>query len=285
MISEGQSSALSPKSKLLAHSEAGQALIEYMLILMVVVVLGLSAIWRLSTAYRNYSANLFGNYFACLLETGELPGVADSICATEYQSLNLQSGVEKAKFVGGQPRKVRADTSVRITPPERPEPVYARTDVVGGGGNNIGRAGEGSAGRGSNAGKPGESKIGTVSLATDNSSARTFLGTVDKPIETWSVTYGSSEDDESEKKKKRERPKSSTVGTVEDDGALGGLRKGKFSQPINNNNEKKKKAGDEGGDISIGALLRLFLIVAIVIALLLLIGGQLLQISKGMEKG
>lgn len=283
MTSEGRSSALRSNIYRNSHSEAGQAFIEYILILMVIVILLLSAIWRLSTAYRNYSTNLFGNYFACLLETGELPGIADSICGAEYQKFSLQTGIEKRKFNEEKPKPVRVNTAVRITPSERPEPVISRTDVVSGGSNTAGRLAGGDGG-GKSAGKINDSRIQSVSLATDLTGVRTNVGTVNMPPGYFTqMSYVSEEDDAKEKQKKKERPVRSSAGSSEEDQSAS-LRKGKFYEPIKKAKDYKKK-DEEGGDISIGALLRLFLIVCIVLALLLLIGGQLMQISKSMEKG
>ena len=62
-------------------SESGQAAVEYILILAIIVIIALSVVWQFSTAFRSYSDKLFDGYIACLLETGELPG--STLCSSE----------------------------------------------------------------------------------------------------------------------------------------------------------------------------------------------------------
>lgn len=54
-------------------NESGQGVIEYILVLTITVFLIGTFLYQFSTAFRKYANNFFGEYVACLLETGELP--------------------------------------------------------------------------------------------------------------------------------------------------------------------------------------------------------------------
>jgi hypothetical protein len=61
------------------NKEQGQALIEYLLLLIIVLVLGLGAVYQFNSAFRQFLAGdggLFGpgGYLECLVENGLLPG-------------------------------------------------------------------------------------------------------------------------------------------------------------------------------------------------------------------
>src|SRR5687768_9585757 len=54
-------------------NQRGQAIVEYILVLVVVVALIIGALSQLNEGFRQYTENLFGGYIECLIETGELP--------------------------------------------------------------------------------------------------------------------------------------------------------------------------------------------------------------------
>ncbi len=79
------------------RSTRGQALTEYVLILVVVVALILGTVYQFNDAIRVWANNYFGEYVACLLETGELPALgaavgAAGICEELYQPFSLADG-------------------------------------------------------------------------------------------------------------------------------------------------------------------------------------------------
>ncbi len=79
-------------------SQSGQAVLEYLLILIVVVGIALGVLYQLNTALKKYVQSYFGDYVACLLETGELPslggggGVNADSCESEYEEFSLKNG-------------------------------------------------------------------------------------------------------------------------------------------------------------------------------------------------
>jgi hypothetical protein len=71
--------------------DSGQAVIEYLLLLVILLsVLG-GITYQFSDAFRRFSANFFGNYVTCLLEAGELPGNG-GICGQNYKPFSLADG-------------------------------------------------------------------------------------------------------------------------------------------------------------------------------------------------
>ena len=85
-----------PKTKI--RSDSGQAVVEYILILVVTVGITLGLILQFNKAFKVFADNYFGNYLSCLLETGELPslGVDESespgFCNDEFQEFSFLAG-------------------------------------------------------------------------------------------------------------------------------------------------------------------------------------------------
>ncbi|MBY0315737.1 MAG: hypothetical protein K2Q26_09470 [Bdellovibrionales bacterium] len=76
----------------------GQAVLEYILVLAVTVAIILGVMYQFSDAFKKYVASYFGDYVACLLETGEMPslggdsGATASICNSEFEPFSIASG-------------------------------------------------------------------------------------------------------------------------------------------------------------------------------------------------
>jgi hypothetical protein len=263
-------------------SHSGQAIIEYILILLVIVVILLSTLWKLSSSYRAYTTNLFGSYFACLLETGEVPSQAGGLCASTFKPFSTKDGIEKGRFGAagdGAPAANRAAN--------RPVQNYSGG---GGSGNNRGETvgGSGFASRGSG-GRPavasagqgkedGKSNSNSLSLAPGVRGSKQ-IGRSSSNGKDRVIASGFGEDEEGGKNKNR--PTSKKVGEASE--SVGGLKKGKFVSQFKPKGPDQK-IEDDTTQFSFGGLLRLFLIVCIILALVIFIGGQFMQISKSMEK-
>ena len=66
-------------------------MVEYILVLVIVVAIILGIIYQFNDAARQWASNYFGDYLACLLETGELPG-SDAQCDQLFEEFDLASG-------------------------------------------------------------------------------------------------------------------------------------------------------------------------------------------------
>lgn len=79
------------------RDERGQGIVEYILVLVVAVSIILGAIYQLNSAFKVWANNYFGNYLACLLETGELPSLGGptgkaGVCNEQYKPFSLTDG-------------------------------------------------------------------------------------------------------------------------------------------------------------------------------------------------
>ena len=76
--------------------ESGQAVIEYVLILTVAVGVILGGLYQLNDAFKQWADSYFGDYLACLLETGEMPALGGGSqmgeCGQLYQDFSLAKG-------------------------------------------------------------------------------------------------------------------------------------------------------------------------------------------------
>lgn len=79
-------------------SQSGQAVTEYILVLVVVVGIIMGILYQFNDAFKKYVQSYFGEYVACLLETGELPGLGGEdganaqICNASFEPFSLQNG-------------------------------------------------------------------------------------------------------------------------------------------------------------------------------------------------
>ena len=71
----------------------GQAIVEYVLILTVVVVVMGGLLLKLNKGLRDWGKSILGNqgYIACLMQTGTLPGMAHSSCSIKNLNVNFSS--------------------------------------------------------------------------------------------------------------------------------------------------------------------------------------------------
>lgn len=288
----------------------GQAIIEYILILVVVVSLILGLGYQFNSAFRAYVTNYFGNYLACLLETGELPVLGANsgggTCSAQfYRAYNPSDGqplpgIGGGGSGGGNRNESRGSTtstgSERGRDSRNPTPRSSAGGSGGGGGGGAVDSGNGMGGvRGTTAslingrGRPRQTQVGEVTgesteapkaLETIKGRAN-IVGQVDpesgrRARMTLDRRFIAEEEKEQLQK---ELPLKTRIAENESGSTL---------RPKVMNYEARKAAAkvvdieDEG--FSLGAFLRLLLVVLIVIALVLLIGGQAVQISKSWEK-
>ncbi len=76
-----------------SQNQKGFAAIEMILLALIALVVILGLIYRFNTAFRQYTIDLYGTYYRCLLETGELPGT-QSICRDRQTRFDIARGSE-----------------------------------------------------------------------------------------------------------------------------------------------------------------------------------------------
>ena len=82
-----------------AAFDRGQATLELVLVLLVGVLIALGLIYRFNTAFKKYTIEMYGTYYRCLLETGELPGTG-SVCRDKEVRFNIANGRDLVKDGG-----------------------------------------------------------------------------------------------------------------------------------------------------------------------------------------
>jgi hypothetical protein len=286
-------------------NESGQAVFEYILIVAISVMIILGLFYQFNTAFSSYAKNFFGNYIACLIEAGELPG--SQVCASQFVAFDLNNG---KPLVG-------------------PKTDFSKSGSgsgggKGGSGKDGGKSGQGSGdkgkggsgetvaggnGRSTPVGTAGGSGPGPTGFRFGSKAPVTPVGRVggdDKKsayaefnspggLAPTSMAVGtlSQSDrnratalgyrfagDEEAKGKDKNRPKIAKAGNA-DQGSKG-LKPKKAKVELNR--APARVASEESQEFSISGLLRFLLIIAIIIIIFVFIGGQLLQISKASEK-
>ncbi|MEZ4873839.1 MAG: hypothetical protein R2827_16685 [Bdellovibrionales bacterium] len=85
---------------------SGQSVIEFLLLLVVVIGIFMTAIYQFTTAFSNYSFNYFGSeesYIGCLLKTGQLPqqGAAQGPQGCSFQNFDYGDGSYASNYNPG----------------------------------------------------------------------------------------------------------------------------------------------------------------------------------------
>lgn len=258
--------------------ESGQAIIEYILVLTVVVSILLGVMWQFNDGFRKFTNAYFGEYLACLLELGELPalgGTSSGQCVLDWEK-----GVAKGD-VNGKP----VDSSGSNTNGKN-----GSAGGSSGGGSTAGHNGASeSSGRfGSNfsgtsrEGRPAAVVIGTAKSndytgSTEATSGRRSDSTKSKVGTVEFVDQSGGVIDPFEERKAKGAPVAVAKGAVADN------LKSKKSRVEIQRKVASKDFQDKDREVGFGDWLRWLLIAAIILAVVIFFGGQALQITKSWE--
>lgn len=266
--------------KSVSSKESGQAVIEYILVLIVVVSILLGVMWQFNDGFRKFTNSYFGDYLACLLELGELPalgGPTSGQCHYEWPDGKSPSNPDGSKTAGGDDNKGKDSSS----PPSK----SSSANNGGGGGSgaaeSVGRFGSNYSGA-SRDGRPATVVMGQVKTDSYTGSTEATSG---KRADTAANKGGSLEVvdqsggviDPFEQRKVKEDKVAVAKGTVADN-----LRSKKTRVTIN-----RKVASTDYQDkdkaFGFGDWMRWLLIAAIIVALVVFFGSQAMSISKSWE--
>src|SRR3954469_17160539 len=92
------------RQTLLKTKSSGQAMVEYVLVLFVVVSVLAGAVWQLNDAFGQWAESYFGAYLQCLLEVGELPSLSssgDNQCDQAFEPFSFAKGRPLKMAAGG----------------------------------------------------------------------------------------------------------------------------------------------------------------------------------------
>lgn len=265
---------------------AGQAILEYILVLVVTVSIILGLMYQFSSSFKDFTDLYFGNYIACLLETGELPtlggetGPNQGTCAPPDFSFSGNMDIASDRGSSGSGDSSSSDSN-------------SGSDSGGGGSgrlrpSRVVRGGGTSNGESSNSGS--KDRPSKIAKRTDADK-----GANDAAFSDGSSSGGSGRGRTIRRKKvifldgkyvaDKEKDKSPTLAKAKDDKKKGGrdsLRNPTFILDVP---EAKKVADDDlGSGFNFGTFIKILLIFGIIIAIVIFLGGQAMQIKKSWQK-
>lgn len=289
------------------------------LILVIGMMIALGLVYRFNTAFKKYTIDMYGTYYRCLLETGELPGVG-SVCKDKKMRYEIAggsslvgSGASGGGTTGGSSPNTNSGGGGSGSGSGKGGGSSGKTSGSGSGdgsgGGSTADSGPEAVGNGSSSksGGRGASVIGRL-RGMQNKKASTAVGTTgaDKeagagglpPVLAVGRARGSDDNLRGARTKMNFEMEGSgfarsetagvtpTTATAKAPGKKG--ESGDSLRPRKAVEKGRAVAGkldvDKGGGLEFGKLFRLFLIFGIVIAIVVFLGGQVLQISKGGEK-
>ncbi len=278
--------------------QKGQAVLEYILVLIVTVSIILGIMHQFSDAFGNFLDKYFGDYIACLLETGELPslggqGANQSSCQSPMQNFSLDSGkalVQSSSGNGGgsggsdsAPTKNDggSDSTSSSRGPSRSRPrTVTRSGGTANGDGQTANTKKGRPGRFNqklNSSK-GDDKSKNVGF---NGSGGRGVGPDGKVIRRKRIIYlGDDYLSEDEKKKKKQATLNES--REKKKGDVNQLRTPLMKLEIKKTRNVSSQEEEKGFNFSV--FIKFLLIAGIIIAIVIFLGGQGMQIKKSWQK-
>jgi hypothetical protein len=278
--------------------------VEYILILIVVVGIIGGVVFKMNDAFKVWANNYFGEYLACLLETGELPNTGGSgdgtgICETSFKPFSITEGKPLIKGgTGGTGKVVPGDDG---TGGSGKGGSKSASDDSGSGGRGSRGADNDSSANGRGGGAGNRSRIGAMGSRRGfnaNSTRIRGRGEGDKEENAYTGSteagdYGAGGAGGRGKRKGSARQRLDTRFATDTDkeevpkrtAILTSEKKASDSPKKNalKNKEKKLKrdtASDDDSGFSFGDFIRWLIIIALILMLILTLGGQFVQMNN-----
>lgn len=277
---------------------------EYILILVITVALILGIMSQFSDAFSRFLDNYFGDYIACLLETGELPsfggdGFTSGECNAQFEAFSVSNGRPRiadngsgdgggdgsgGDSSGGGDGDGDGDGSDGSGSSRNGRPARLSSSGGSSNGESFG-SNQNSLRPSSQLAKAPRSRANDVTGGGDSNSSEGGFGAGrgrGKRSRRRVIYLGDEYLTEDEKKKQNNRvigrsKKSKSQKEIDD------LRKAKFRLEVPEQRQVASDDEDEGG-LSFGHLIKYLLILGILIAIFIFLGGQALQIKKSWQK-
>lgn len=272
-------------------NQRGQALVEYVLLLIVTVSILLALIYQIFKPMQAFVKSYMGDYVQCLLETGELPSLGNEASAALLADEGCDSKFDAATLAGGRPPK--SNSSAGSTQSSSNQGASSESDSGEGGGGGTSSASTSSRSSGNNLlidsmrKKTGtetpvdaSGKVTEVPLAEGTKFYnRKDSYSQDYVTQNSKRTYvGIAGPTEEEKKKQMRKEGNRRVVASGDD--FGSPPKKTVVKPP----PSKPIVEAEDTPLTFGNFFRFLLIAAIIIALIVVLGSQALKIAKSQEK-
>lgn len=274
------------KSRSLLTSEKGQGLVEYILLLVVVVTIALTFMNLFFKPYARWAQQHIGGYVECLLDQGELPGLGGDSGVKDCDLAD--AGFEGGGKSTGSRSKGSTDDVARDNK-DKSSDSKDRGAGDGSGGTILGTARDSGMKMRRLGGTDGH-VANAKSINLGSSSNGQSSGNLKISGHLYQIRSDGSKKEggaflagmlEAEKEKIKKREAKTQKMSASEGGTASNQAK-KFAVE-----QKQRKPADtdfSSDGWSFGKLFRILLIIVIIIALVLFIGGQVMQISKGMEK-
>ncbi|MCC6138409.1 MAG: hypothetical protein IT287_07230 [Bdellovibrionaceae bacterium] len=261
------------------NNQSGQAVVEYILVLVVTIGILLGVMYQFNEAFKKYVQSYFGEYVACLLETGELPalgggdGTSAEMCSASFEPFSLKNGrpfiSSDSSGSGGRSGAGSGRRSGSARPRSATVPANKVTRNMRT--RNAETNGSSSSGDGSDDSKKNITKR-YVSAPSYNFRANRQRADGQIQISSSFKMAG---------QKKDEKP---YVANITSKAARGGASVGPAKLLVSLDKFKpKQRLIDLKLDLSVGDYVRYIIIFFIIVMIVIFFGGQLFQIKKGYE--
>lgn len=266
-------------------SESGQALVEYIFIVFLMLFVFLGAFYQVSSAFQNWAGQYFGNYLTCLLETGELPSLGYSQettsltgCDAEYAPFSIANGRPPLFGAGAGGSGEGGDGAGAGSGAGSGGVVQGgRFGRSGGGrGRGVGRSGKfrgkakkGASSKGKNKDKAFQNKF--ISSSTSTSVAQE----IDDGDDVYLVRYGAAQ-------KEKEKKKESSQRVFTKKGRLSGGESSKDKVFVVKKAPKRELQQEEKR-LTLPGFLRYLVLILLVVGLVIFLFLQMSQLRKTME--
>ncbi|MBO9666737.1 MAG: hypothetical protein J7501_07965 [Bdellovibrio sp.] len=277
-------------------NDRGQAVIEYVLLLIISVSLILMLVYQIFKPMQQFVQGFMGDYVACLLETGELPALggddtaaADKGCTSKFNNVagnaNGGKGSGSSNSSSSDSSKNQDSSSSKNSSGSDSSNSSSNSRYAGSGSRNNGRyISNGRSGRRGLEGPASSQQGKVVEIALDGGGSGGFFqkttsaGYVETGRKVASVPVtGLTEDEKKKLEKKANAGNKTSVAAGE--GFTPAVKKIAVKKP-----EAKPVMMKEDEPLTIGNFIRYLFIAALIIALVIFLGGQALQFSKSGEK-
>lgn len=265
--------------------QRGQAIVEYVLVLVVVIAIASLFLAKLIRPLDQYLQGSLGSYVQCLLETGELPtlGSDETTAASECGSVMTAVKGDFASSVAGQAKLNNSDADSEGKNKDKSGKAQAKADGSKSSGSGT-YAGSASRRGGNRISRPGEGSEGHEVSPEQQEGGKSNSSTFRPPVQTQQSAESRSKVTEIPydrlpdrvKRQLEEKQKVKNIGEVTGDGSAGS---GPKRIPVSIPEKKEKKVESDLG-FELGNYMRYFVIAAIIVIILLVVGGQMYSLSK-----
>lgn len=262
------------------RNQKGQGIVEYILLVVIIISFALAISARLFKPINEWAKNYIGDYIYCLLDEGELPGLGGEETIDE-----CDKGFEAFTVAGGRGAKEGEGNNTRGGTNARGSGRSGSGDVVSA--QRRGRRGS-ALGEGFDNNSGGKNTV--IDLGSSSSSNQrnnrfyTNYNSGSSAPPKYVQAYGLSGLMEREAARIQKREEKIT--TVAKTDTPQSFVRGRAKKILIDPPKARKSQDSDFGEVSMpwGEWLRTLLIIVIIVVLVLFIAGQMMQISKSMEK-